>query len=85
MNSSSTVQKVISIPKSWYKSAHKSKLRYFIPEWDDQVDADYDFINDIHSGGSGNWHNQVYAHQMYPAPNYDPDFSCGGGWQQKKT
>ena len=24
-------------------------MKYFIPEWDDRVDPDYDFINDRHS------------------------------------
>jgi hypothetical protein len=46
-------------------------LAYFIPEWDDLVDPDFDFERDIHSGGSGDWSNEVYAHQMYPEPNYD--------------
>ena len=35
------------------------------------VDPDFDFEHDIHSGGSGDWSNEVYAHQMYPEPNYD--------------
>lgn len=65
------VDRVISIPKSWWDKPHRAKLRYFIPEWDDLVDPDYDFENDVHSGGSGDWSNQVYAHQMYEEPNYD--------------
>ena len=65
------VDYVVDIPKSWLKKSRKSKLRYFIPEWDDLVDPDFDFENDVHSGGSGDWSNQVYAHQMYPEPNYD--------------
>jgi hypothetical protein len=65
------VDKVIKIPKPWWEKPHRQKLRYFIPEWDDQVDPDFDFITDTHSGGKGNWGNQVYAHQMYPEPNYD--------------
>jgi hypothetical protein len=65
------VDKVISIPTSWWEKPHRQKLRYFIPDWDDQVDPDYDFETDTHSGGSGDWSNQVYAHQMYPEPNYD--------------
>ncbi len=65
------VDKVIHIPKSWWEKPHKQKLRYFIPEWDDLVDPDYDFLNDTHSGGRSNWANEVYAHQMYPEPNYD--------------
>lgn len=65
------VDKVITIPESWWKKPHRSKLRYFIPEWDDLVDPDYDFETDTHSGGSGDWSNQVYAHQMYAEPSYD--------------
>ena len=62
---------VIKIPRSWWNKPHKRRLRYFIPEWDDYVDPDFDFENDVHSGGSGDWSNEVYAHQMYPEPNYD--------------
>jgi hypothetical protein len=65
------VDHVIQIPQSWWDKPHKSKLRYFIPEWDDLVDPDYDFLSDTHSGGTGDWTNNVYAHQMYPEPNYD--------------
>jgi hypothetical protein len=67
----SKVDQVITIPESWWKKPHRAKLRYFIPEWDDLVDPDYDFINDEHSGGTGDWSNEVYAHQLYPEPNYD--------------
>jgi hypothetical protein len=65
------VDQVIQIPKSWWDKPHRKKLRYFIPEWDDYVDPDYDFLTDTHSGGTGDWSNEVYAHQMYPEPNYD--------------
>ena len=66
-----TVDRVIEIPSSWHAKPHRGQLRYFIPEWDDLVDRDFDFRNDVHSGGRGNWSNEVYAHQMYPEPNYD--------------
>lgn len=46
-------------------------LRYFIPEWDDLVDPNYDFLTDTHSSGKGDWSNEVYAHQLYPSANYD--------------
>ena len=65
------VDYVISIPKNWWNEPHKKKLSYFIPEWDDLVDRDYDFLNDDHSGGAMDWSNEVYAHQMYDYPNYD--------------
>lgn len=66
-----TADRVISIPDSWWDKTHRKRLRYFIPEWDDLVDPDYHFITDTHSGGGGDWSNEVYAHQMYPEPNYD--------------
>jgi len=71
VTSSAKVDWVIQISKLWWDKPHRKKLSYFIPEWDDLVDPDYNFITDKHSGGSGNWGNEVYAHQMYPSPNYD--------------
>ena len=65
------VDHVVRLPDGWLERSQKRRLRYFIPEWDDLVDPDYDFVEDIHSGGSGNWGNEVFAHQMYPEPNYD--------------
>jgi hypothetical protein len=65
------VDHVIQIPQSWWDKPHRKKLRYFIPEWDDLVDPDYDFITDQHAGDNCGWGNAVYAHQMYPEPNYD--------------
>lgn len=65
------VNKIIQIPASFWQKRHQSRFRYFIPDWDDQVDPNFDFETETHSGGRGNWGNQVYAHQMYPSPNYD--------------
>jgi hypothetical protein len=65
------IDRVITLPDSWRNKPHRSQLRYFIPEWDDLVDPDYDFATETHSGGTGDWSNEVYAHQMYPEPNYD--------------
>jgi hypothetical protein len=65
------VDQVVHLPTSWRQKPHRQKLSYFIPEWDDLVDPDYDFETDTHAGGSGDWSNEVYAHQMYPEPNYD--------------
>jgi len=65
------VDYVITLPKGWKDKPHRQKLSYFIPEWDDLVDRDYDFENDVHSGGVGDWSNEVYAHQLYPEPSYD--------------
>jgi hypothetical protein len=69
--SNPNVDQVIKLPQTWVNKPHREKLRYFIPEWDDLVDPDYDFKNDVHSGGTGDWSNEVYAHQMYSEPNYD--------------
>lgn len=65
------VDQVITLPKAWLDKSHNSKLKYFIPDWDDQVDPDFDFDTETHSGGTGDWSNQVYAHQMFKEPNYD--------------
>ncbi len=62
---------VIDLPHDWGQRFESRRLRYFIPEWDDLVDPDFDFESDTHWGGKGNWDNEVYAHQMYPSPNYD--------------
>lgn len=66
-----TVDCVIDLSESWRRRAQQTRLRYFIPEWDDLVDPDYDFLRDRHSHGRGHWSNHVYAHQLYPEPNYD--------------
>ena len=59
---------VVQIPQSWWDKPHRKKLQYFIPEWDDLVDQDYDFQTDTHSGENCGWGNAVYAHQLYPEP-----------------
>jgi hypothetical protein len=46
-------------------------LRYYIPDWNDTVDRDYNFGADTHSSGKSDWSSEVYAHQMYSSPNYD--------------
>jgi hypothetical protein len=65
------VDLVVQIPPEWLQRPHRKKFRYFIPEWDDLVDPSYDFAKDEHSHGASDWTNAVYAHQIYPAPNYD--------------
>ena len=71
VTTSAKVDWVIHIPQTWWDKPHRKKLRYFIPEWDDLVDQDYDFQADTHSGENCGWGNAVYAHQLYPEPNYD--------------
>jgi hypothetical protein len=66
-----SVDSVIALDDSWRKISSQRRLKYFIPEWDDLVDADFDFRSDTHSGGTGDWSNEVYAHQLLPEPSYD--------------
>ena len=65
------VDQVVELPRSWWRKPHRERFRYFIPDWDDHVDPDYDFATETHSGGRGDWSNEVYAHQLYPEPSYD--------------
>lgn len=37
------VKRVIQLPDPWRNRPRRRELRYFIPEWDDQVDPDFDF------------------------------------------
>ncbi len=47
-------------------------MQYFIPEWDDKVDPNYDFHNDISTEGRDTYADDVYAHEIYNnIPNYD--------------
>ena len=47
------------------------RLRYFIPDWDDLVDSEYDFDEEVYSRGGGGWDREVYAHQLLERPAYD--------------
>jgi len=46
-------------------------MRYFIPDWEDLVDAGYDFATDTGTKGKVKYRDEVYAHQIYAEPNYD--------------
>jgi len=62
----------ISIPKDWYARPHRQKMLYFIPEWDDLVNPQYNFLTDTAPEGTGDgYQTAVYAHQIYPEPQYD--------------
>ncbi len=63
--------RVVEIPVTWWEQSRQRQLRYFIPDWDDRVDPDFDFAEERHSGGRPSWSNEVYAHQLYDTPNYD--------------
>lgn len=40
-------------------------MKYFIPDWDDLVDPNYDFISDEHSPNREPLTDDVYAHEIY--------------------
>lgn len=46
-------------------------LRYFMPENDDRVDPNFDFVKDTHTENRDPYLNDVYSHQIYEKPNYD--------------
>jgi hypothetical protein len=62
---------VIALDREWQRRSEGRRLQYFIPEWDDLVDPNYDFATDTHSAGRGDWSTESYAHELYPSPNYD--------------
>ena len=47
------------------------KMLYFIPEWDDRVDPDYDFATDGITPHRDPYTHDEYAHELYGIPNYD--------------
>ena len=59
------------IPQAEYAKNYTARMRYFIPEWDDRVDPNYDFINDSSVPGRDPYSDDVYAHEIYDKPNYD--------------
>lgn len=54
-----------------YAKNYTGHMRYFIPEWDDRVDPNYDFITDTSAEGRDTYKDDVYAHEIYDTPNYD--------------
>lgn len=61
----------IIIPRCEFAANYTPHMKYFIPEWDDRVDPDYDFIKDEATPDRDPYSHDVYAHEMYPTPNYD--------------
>ena len=56
---------------TFFTPRQNTRLRYFIPEWDDRVDPDYDFLNDGITPDRNPYVHDVYAHEIYPGPSYD--------------
>lgn len=46
-------------------------FHFFMPENDDRVDPNYDFLNDFSEKTRNPIENDVYAHQLYDNPQYD--------------
>ena len=59
------------LPQSEWAKNYTGHLTYFIPEWDDRVDPNYDFITDTSPEGRDTYIDDVYAHEIYEKPNYD--------------
>lgn len=49
------------------------KLKYFLPEWEDRLDPDFDFVSDRYSEEhkKNPYKHDVYAHQLFKNPPYD--------------
>lgn len=61
----------IIIPRCDFAANYAPHVRYFIPEWDDRVEPGYDFLTDTGKPNRDVYKDDVYAHEMYPTPNYD--------------
>lgn len=70
-NGKSEEEKPISIPDLPPAPNLALEMQYFIPEWDDRVDIGYHFLNDALSPERNPYIDDIYAHQIYPTPNYD--------------
>jgi len=47
-------------------------LKYFLPDWEDRLDPNYNFKNDIFSRDKNSaYEKDVYAHQIFGNPPYD--------------
>lgn len=67
-----TIDYEVAVSADWRAQSAERRIKYFIPDWDDLVDPDFDFQAEAYSRGRGGWHREVYAHQLYaPRPNYD--------------
>lgn len=49
------------------------KLKYFLPDWEDRLDPNFDFVNDKYSEKhkENPYENDIYAHQLYEKHPYD--------------
>ncbi|WP_438447080.1 tRNA-guanine transglycosylase DpdA [Gorillibacterium sp. sgz5001074] len=50
---------------------YKAEFRFFMPENDDRVDPNFDFLTDHSDKNRNPLINDVYAHEIYGSPQYD--------------
>jgi hypothetical protein len=49
-----------------------TRIRFFLPEWDDLVDRDYNFLSDTHAPSRVSAReSDVYVHELMPHPPFD--------------
>lgn len=60
------------VPKENYaKNYGNFKMKYFIPDNDDRVDPNFNFINETSNPNIMAYDRDYYAHEFYNPPNYD--------------
>jgi hypothetical protein len=76
----------ISIPESQYaKNYGFHHLKFFMPENDDRVDPNFNFITEEHTENRNPIFDDVYAHEIYDKPNYDGVLISKINMDQSKT
>ncbi|MDJ0578627.1 tRNA-guanine transglycosylase DpdA [Crocosphaera sp.] len=67
----SELSEVIPLPSIPPAANYHHGMKYFIPEWDDYVDPNFDFIQDQFTPNRIPHKDDFYAHQLFESPNYD--------------
>ena len=49
----------------------RPSLKYFLPDWDEQVDPGFDFITERHTLGRNPHGDDIYAHEAFGEPVHD--------------
>lgn len=61
----------IYIPEDKIAVNYGVEVKYFMPENDDRVDPNYDFMNDVPNRIGDPLDHDVYSHQLHVVPQYD--------------